>query len=111
MTNRADRRNTGSLLDVHDLRGQIPRAPYLHHCAGCGVPIRRHRQHTNAAWYRRNGLEPKPFPITWHDASGAGDCASPHARRWRKEHGMRGVLHLSLDARHHPITFPQEDST
>ena len=64
------------------------RLPYLHTCANCGVRIRRHRQSTNAAWYKRHNLEPKPFPITWVDPQGWIQCNTTTAvfKRWRYDH-------------------------
>lgn len=74
---------------------------YVHRCGTCGTPVRRHRQSTQAAWYKRNNLEPKPWPITWVDASGSQDCTSIHARRYRKEQGWREVF--GSDLRHYAL--------
>jgi len=74
---------------------------YLHTCGRCGARVRRHRQSTNAAWYKRHNLEPKAFPITWVDGSGSQDCGSVQARRERRERGERDI-NLGADARHRP---------
>jgi hypothetical protein len=72
---------------------------FLHCCARCGARIRSHRQSTNAAWYRRHGLEPKAFPIIWVDRGGSQDCGSVQARRERRERGERDT-NFGSDARH-----------
>jgi hypothetical protein len=74
---------------------------YLHTCGRCGARIRRYRQRSSAAWFKRNHLEPKAWPLTWHDTSGSTDCSSVQARRERKERGERDT-NWGPDARHAP---------
>lgn len=73
---------------------------YLHTCANCGSRIRRTRQHTNAAWYKRNRIEmPLAQPISWWSTNGHWSCSvapygQGHDRKWHDS-----------DQRHVPAMF------
>jgi hypothetical protein len=88
---------------------QAPTFWFVHTCGRCGVKVRRHRQHTNAAWYKRNRLEPKAWPITWVDRGGQQDCMSIAAMTERREMGMPRANH-GPDARHFADTDLRSDA-
>jgi hypothetical protein len=69
---------------------------YIHKCEHCGVRLRRTRQGTNAAWYRRHGLEPQANPIRWVSGNASMHCWDARSQ----DDWVRGVY--GVDQRHSP---------